>query len=156
MDDMKEFLTSCGLGNAIPVFESMVFTFASSKNLNGWKCVFFCTLGHELSVDQLEELSKNDMKELLPALGPRLKLVKAIKQRTLQNERLMKSRPKSKMKMSERKKMKKNDPEKNAFVLRMLKDVRWPWFFRDSFLKIFFIKETTLGRPVPGGRGSSS
>lgn len=78
-------------------------------------------------MDQLDELNSDDMKELLPALGDRLMLRKAIKRRsggTLYNRPITKLHNKSEAKLTPPKKIMKNDPERKAFVLQKLENVR--------------------------------
>jgi len=79
-----------------------------------------------MTVDLLDEMSGDDMKELLPALGDRLKLKKAIRQRhcgTVKDHPITNSQKKRDVKLASEKKIVKNSPEKKAFVVKMLKNV---------------------------------
>lgn len=78
-------------------------------------------------MDQFDEIGSEDMKELLPALGDRLDLRKAIKRRSgglSYNRPISKSQKKNEVKCAPTKTIKKNDPEKIAYVAQMLKNVR--------------------------------
>lgn len=65
------------------------------------------------------------MKELLPALGDRLELRKAIKRRnkTVFNRPIKKPKKESEINVAPTKNIVKNDPKRKAFLLKKLRDV---------------------------------
>lgn len=69
-------------------------------------------------------MSEDDFKEVLPALGDRLIIRKALKRhRGLINRTIMRPQKKNVSIFATRKSIQKNDPSKKAFVDEMLKNV---------------------------------
>ncbi|KAJ6639273.1 hypothetical protein Bhyg_12016 [Pseudolycoriella hygida] len=118
MEDIKEFLKSCGLTDAIPSFER-----------------------NKITVDLLKEMSSEDMKEVLPALGDRLRLKKAINGLTLHARLTTKSQRKREINLAPTKINMKNDPKKKAFVLQMLKNVAILETVSARFWKSYILSE---------------
>ncbi|KAJ6614037.1 hypothetical protein Bhyg_17698, partial [Pseudolycoriella hygida] len=137
MEDIKEFLKSCGLTDAIPSFER-----------------------NKITVDLLKEMSSEDMKEVLPALGDRLRLKKAINGLTLHARPTTKSQRKREINLAPTKINMKNDPKKKAFVLQMLKNglacrpITQDWTlvdFSDGSLNCLLCKKKIQLQTRPGG-----
>lgn len=76
---MEEFLNNCGLSEALDVFTGRrshiyLFTFFS------FLCLI-CNSAHEITMEMLNEMTDDLIKELLPIIGHRIRLKCAIKQR---------------------------------------------------------------------------
>lgn len=122
--DIKKFLTDSGLEEAIPIFESKSFLWYIFLKLitNDFRN---CFIVHKITIPQLSEMNRDDFKELLPALGDRLKLRKALKQgRGVKEGKVTRRRKTNDGHLTSIKTMIKNDPEKRAFIVEMLKNVR--------------------------------